>query len=99
MPVHDYTPAGDGSFSQNVQRLALYAQDSWRVSRHLTVNYGLRYQTTFGLFDASGQSQAANPSFPRCTLRISRARFPTITANRSRHALESPIRPAAARRR
>ena len=58
-----YTPAGDGSFSQNVQRLAFYAEDSWRVSHHLTVNYGLRYQTTFGLFEASGQSQAANPSF------------------------------------
>jgi hypothetical protein len=58
-----YTPAGDGNFSQNVQRLAFYAEDSWRVTHHLTVNYGLRYQTTFGLFEASGQSQAANPSF------------------------------------
>jgi hypothetical protein len=57
------SPAGDGSFSQNVQRLALYAQDSWRVSRHLTLNYGLRYQTTFGLFTASGRSQVANPTF------------------------------------
>jgi carboxypeptidase family protein len=59
-----FTPAGNGAFSQNVQRLALYAQDSWRVSHHLTVNYGLRYQTTFGLFNASGLSQAANYSFP-----------------------------------
>jgi hypothetical protein len=59
-----FTAAGNGNFSQNVQRLALYAEDSWRVSHHLTVNYGLRYQTTFGLFTASGQSQAANPSFP-----------------------------------
>src|ERR1700686_92969 len=57
------TPAGDGSFSQNVQRLALYAQDSFRLSRHVTVNYGLRYQTTFGLFTASGRSQNANPVF------------------------------------
>jgi hypothetical protein len=57
------TPAHDGSFSQNVQRLALYAEDSWRVQRHLTLNYGLRYQTTFGLFIASGRSQAENPSF------------------------------------
>jgi len=63
-PDTTFTPAGNGNFSQNVQRLALYAQDSWRVSHHLTVNYGLRYQTTFGLFTASGQSQAANPSFP-----------------------------------
>ncbi len=57
------TPASDGSFSQNVQRLGLYAQDSWRVSRHLTVNYGLRWQSTFGLFTGSGNSQAMNPAF------------------------------------
>jgi hypothetical protein len=57
------TLASDGSFSQNVQRLALYVEDSWRITRNLTVNYGLRYQTTFGLFMASGRSQAENPSF------------------------------------
>lgn len=57
------TPATDGRFSQSVQRLGLYAQDSWRLSRHLTVNYGLRWQTTFGLFIASGRDQMANPSF------------------------------------
>ena len=58
-----FTPAGNGGFSQNVQRFALYAEDSWRVSHHLTVNYGFRWQTTFGLFNASGVSQEANPSF------------------------------------
>ena len=57
------TPASDGSFSQSVQRLALYAQDSWRLSRHITLNYGLRWQTTFGLFTAEGRDQTANPSF------------------------------------
>ncbi len=56
------TPAGDGSFSQNVQRLGLYAEDSWRVTRNLTVNYGLRYDTTFGLFIASGHDQNFNPA-------------------------------------
>ena len=59
----NFTPGGDGSFSQNVQRLGLYAQDSWRVTHHLTVNYGLRYQTTFGLFTASGRSQLENPAY------------------------------------
>jgi len=57
------TPAGDGSFSQNVQRLAFYAEDSWRVTPHFTLNYGLRYQTTFGLFIANGRSQAYNPTY------------------------------------
>ncbi len=56
------TPAGDGSFSQDVQRLGMYAQDSWRITRELTINYGLRYDTTFGLFLASGHDQNANPA-------------------------------------
>jgi hypothetical protein len=56
-----FTPAGDGSFSQNVQRLGLYAEDSWRIAPRLTMNYGLRYDTTFGLFEASGRSQSQNP--------------------------------------
>ena len=56
------TPAGNGSFSQNVQRLGMYAQDSWRVTSRLTVNYGLRYDATFGLFTASGRSQLQNPA-------------------------------------
>jgi hypothetical protein len=56
------TPAGDGSFSQNVQRFGLYAEDSWRVTSRLTLNYGLRYDTTFGLFIASGHDQSQNPA-------------------------------------
>jgi hypothetical protein len=58
-----FTPAGDGSFSQNVQRLGLYAEDSWRVSHQLTINYGLRYQTSWGLFIGSGRSEAYNPAY------------------------------------
>ncbi len=54
------TPAGNGSFSQNVQRLGFYAMDSWRVTPTLTLNYGARYDTTFGLFQASGVGQNVN---------------------------------------
>ena len=55
------TPAGYGGFNQNVQRLGIYAMDQWRVTPQLTINYGLRYDTTFGLFQASGVSQQFNP--------------------------------------
>lgn len=58
-----FTPAQNGSFSQDVQRLGLYAEDSWRVTPRLTVNYGLRYDTTFGLFTGSGRSQLDNPAY------------------------------------
>jgi hypothetical protein len=50
----------NGRFSQNVQRLGAYAQDSWRVTPSFTLNYGLRYDTTFGLFNASGRDQSHN---------------------------------------
>jgi len=56
------TPKTDGSFSQNVQRLGLYAEDSWRATSDLSVNFGLRYDTTFGLFIASGRDQSFNPA-------------------------------------
>lgn len=56
-------PAADGNFVQNVQRLGLYAEDSWRMTPRLTVNYGLRYDTTFGLFQASGRNQLENPAY------------------------------------
>ena len=56
-------PASNGSFSQNVQRLGMYLLDSWRATPRLTVNYGLRWDTTFGLFEASGRNQFANPAF------------------------------------
>jgi Carboxypeptidase regulatory-like domain/TonB dependent receptor len=58
-----YTPASDGNFSQNVQRLGIYAEDSWRVSHQLTVDYGVRYQTTWGLFTGSGRSEADNAAY------------------------------------
>ena len=61
-PVTKVTGLSDGSFSQSIRRLGLYAEDSWRVRPSLTVNAGLRYDTTFGLFVASGHNQSVNPA-------------------------------------
>jgi len=52
-----------GGFSQDIQRMAFYGQDSWRVTHGLTLNYGVRYSTTNGLFIGSGRSQTENPGY------------------------------------
>ncbi|MGD0126091.1 MAG: TonB-dependent receptor [Terriglobia bacterium] len=57
------TPAANGSFSQNLERVGFYAEDSWHLNSHLIANYGLRYDTTFGLLEASGRSQLQDPAF------------------------------------
>lgn len=61
-PNASYFPGGDGTFAQSVRRLGFYAEDSWRVRPSFTLNAGLRYDTTFGLFRASGREQAQNPA-------------------------------------
>jgi len=61
-PTANTKGPSDGSFSQNVQRLGLYAEDSWRATKDLTINLGLRYDTTYGLFIASGHEQSFNPA-------------------------------------
>ena len=80
-----FTPAGDGSFAQNVQRLGIFAEDSWRATPRLTVNYGLRYDTTSGLLTASGRSQLENPAY----LTLKALQIPLIsgTANDYRGAV------------
>ena len=61
-PTENISGPSDGTFSQSIRRLGLYAEDAWRVTPSFTVNAGLRYDTTFGLFVASGHDQAANPA-------------------------------------
>lgn len=44
--------------------LAFFAQDDWRVSRKLTLNYGFRYDIYFTRFDAYGNMSGFDPSLP-----------------------------------
>ena len=53
----------DGTFAQSLRRLGFFAEDTWRVTSSFTVNAGLRYDTTFGLFIASGRDQTQNPAY------------------------------------
>jgi hypothetical protein len=61
-PTENASGGSDGSFSQSIQRLGFYAEDVWRLTPSFTVNAGLRYDTTFGLFVASGHDQSTNPA-------------------------------------
>jgi len=62
-PAPGFCLGGNGGFSQSIRRLGLYVQDSWRIVPRFTLNYGLRYDTSFGLFRAEGRDQSQNPSF------------------------------------
>jgi hypothetical protein len=62
-PNSTFIPASDGTFSQSVKRLGFYVEDGWRVRPSFTINAGLRYDTSFGLFIASGRDQSQNPAF------------------------------------
>ncbi|MBV8864338.1 MAG: TonB-dependent receptor, partial [Acidobacteriaceae bacterium] len=83
------TPASNGSFSQNVQRLGLYVQDSWRITPRLTINYGLRYDTTFGLFTASNRSQYDNAAL----LTIQALQIPLFAQNAVPHDYRAAFAP------
>jgi carboxypeptidase family protein len=61
-PTGNTSGPSDGAFSQSIRRLGFYGEDSWHATSSLTVNAGLRYDTTFGLFVASGRDQSANPT-------------------------------------
>jgi hypothetical protein len=61
-PANQTEFGGNGRFAQSVRRLGFYAQDSWRIRSNFTVNYGLRYDTTFGLFNSNGGDQTSNPA-------------------------------------
>jgi hypothetical protein len=42
--------------------IALFAQDDWRVTNHLTVNFGLRYELNTVIQDANNQLANFNPN-------------------------------------
>src|SRR5207249_2899441 len=51
---------GDSRIDQRVDQLSAFGQDSFRINRRLTLNYGIRYDVDFGFYDPKNGSQATN---------------------------------------
>lgn len=81
--------ATNGTFSQSVKRIGFYAQDNWHLAPSLVLNYGARYDTTFGLFTASGRDQNSNLTLQQ--LRLANVPFATGTPHDYRGALSPRI--------
>ncbi|HYO82797.1 MAG TPA: TonB-dependent receptor, partial [Bryobacteraceae bacterium] len=54
-----------GYFPRNrYQYMALYAQDDWKVTDKLTVNYGFRYDVFFPRYEKNGNLSNLDPTLP-----------------------------------
>ena len=92
------TPAGNGAFSQNVQRLGVYAMDTWRVRRGPDdqLRTALRHYLWIvpGLGSQPGpESRRAND--PRAATAAAHRRASAITARLLRRVWELPTIPTA----
>jgi hypothetical protein len=66
---NNYNQGLDLPLHSRARYYALYAQDSWRVTPHLTLNYGLRWEVTTPWWETNGELEAIVPgeqsqSFP-----------------------------------
>jgi hypothetical protein len=54
-----------GYFPRNrYQYMALYAQDDWKATNRLTLNYGLRYDVFFPRYEKNGNLSNLDPNLP-----------------------------------
>jgi hypothetical protein len=92
-----FTPAGDGSFSQSVQRMALYAEDSWRsrpTHGQLRLALAVDLGAIHGFGTDRGRQRRVHNDAVRCRFRLCPA-CRRMTTTSSRLALGSPGLPAS----
>ncbi|HXX19462.1 MAG TPA: TonB-dependent receptor [Candidatus Acidoferrum sp.] len=74
-----YTQAAPIPSLQHQNIFALYAQDAWKVNRHLTVTAGLRWDPFFGHF-VPGGIDVVNISIPNIINDVHSTKFPDAPA-------------------
>jgi Carboxypeptidase regulatory-like domain/TonB-dependent Receptor Plug Domain len=62
LPADSLQFVGDASRGWRTTSYDFFAQDTWRLTPHVTLNYGLRYELNTVLHDATGVATTWNPA-------------------------------------
>jgi hypothetical protein len=60
---------GNPQVDQSIDQYSFYGQDSWRVNRKFTINYGIRYDADIGFYETKG---GRDQSFNRGVIALQR---------------------------
>jgi len=66
--VDNFQIAAPADFRQSKQQWALFLQDSWKISRKLTVDYGVRWDYGMYFSEEHGRAVTFSPTTPNPTL-------------------------------
>jgi hypothetical protein len=62
--VNDATMATNTPIAERTRYFAIYAQDDWKISKRLTMNYGIRWEFQRPWYEAAGRLSQMDPNLP-----------------------------------